>query len=234
MGSEELSRALAQRVIERWKVQGFDTVGCYDHGYCYPANSRLLPEELGSNKHYPIDSDEALDSIDSAIRAGASYNFREMGELQEVSGESLHQLNGARIVIVDDRADTRELLTVLLETCGAEVTSAGSAPEAFEAVSANPPDALVADLNMPSEDGFTLIRRIRQLPAGAGGDVPAIALTALASDEDRAQALVSGFQIHLTKPVDIAELARAVAGLLQESVAASRLGHGATEVVSSQ
>jgi CheY-like chemotaxis protein len=222
MGSEELSRALAQQVIERWKLQGFDTVGCYDHGYCYPANSRLLPEELGQNKHLPIDSEEALDAINTAIMAGASYSFREMGTLQEVSRESLHQLNGARILVVDDRADTRELLTVLLETCGARVTSAASAAEAFEAVVSDPPQALVADLNMPLEDGFSLIRKVRALAPDAGGAIPAIALTALASDEDRAHALVSGFQLHMTKPVDIAELARAIAGLLSEPAAAGQ------------
>jgi CheY-like chemotaxis protein len=127
-------------------------------------------------------------------------------------GEGL-RLNGARVLVVDDDADTRQLLKRVLESHGAAVRTAESAAEALELIAASPPDALVADVGMPDEDGYSLMRKIRRLPSSRGGTVPALALTAYARPEDRARALTAGFQQHVAKPVEPDELAAVVAEL---------------------
>jgi PAS domain S-box-containing protein len=123
------------------------------------------------------------------------------------------KLDGLKVLVVDDEPDTREMLKVGLGQCGAEVTVAGSATEALEAIRVAVPDVLISDIGMPGEDGYELIRRIRQLPSQAAGKVPAIALTAYARVEDRMQALRAGYQMHVPKPVDLAELVAVVASL---------------------
>jgi signal transduction histidine kinase/CHASE3 domain sensor protein/CheY-like chemotaxis protein len=123
------------------------------------------------------------------------------------------QLNGARVLVVDDDADTRQLLKRVLENHGAAVKTAASAAEALEMIDASPPDALVADIGMPDEDGYSLMRKIRRLPSSRGGTVPALALTAYARPEDRTRALTAGFQQYVAKPVEPDELAAVVAEL---------------------
>ena len=122
-------------------------------------------------------------------------------------------LDGMRVLAVDDEQDTRDLLTVALERCGADVMAAGSASEALAVLSEQRPDVLVSDIGMPGEDGYSLIRRVRELPAEKGGRIPALALTAYARAEDRLRALSSGYQAHVAKPVDPAELVITVARL---------------------
>lgn len=125
------------------------------------------------------------------------------------------RLDGLKVLVVDDEPDTRELLKVGLGRCGAEVTAVGSAAEALAAITAEVPDLLISDIGMPDDDGYELIRRVRQLPAHSGGKVPAIALTAYARVEDRMQALRAGFQMHVPKPVELAELVAVAASLIQ-------------------
>jgi CheY-like chemotaxis protein len=127
--------------------------------------------------------------------------------------EFADRLDGLRVLVVDDEQDTREMLKAGLGQCGAEVTAAGSAAEALEALVAGAPDVLISDIGMPGEDGYELIRKVRTLPVEEGGKVPAIALTAYARVEDRMQALRAGYQIHVPKPVELAELAAVVASL---------------------
>jgi len=115
-------------------------------------------------------------------------------------------LRGVRAVIVDDDDDARELMAIVLEGHGAEVTLCATAAAAFEEVRARPPDLLLSDIGMPGENGYDLIRRVRALPPDEGGEVIAIALTGFARSEDGAQSLEAGFQVHLTKPVDPAHL----------------------------
>ncbi len=124
-------------------------------------------------------------------------------------------LSGIRIFSVDDSADTREFLTVLLEQYGANVMTAGSASEALAALKTLHPDVLISDIGMPEMDGYNLIRRVRALPPDQGGDIPAIALTAYARDEDQQQSLASGYQRHLSKPLDLEKLVQAVVELTQ-------------------
>ncbi len=117
------------------------------------------------------------------------------------------------VLVVDDEADARELLQSILEQCGSVVSVAASAEEAFERFLLRPPTVLVADIGMPGSDGYSLIRRVRALPAHRGGNVPAVALTAYARAEDRTRALLEGFTSHVTKPVEPQELLAVVAAL---------------------
>jgi PAS domain S-box-containing protein len=123
------------------------------------------------------------------------------------------ELAGLKVLVVDDQTDARELITRVLGDCGAEVFSARSATEAFDLLVANRPDILVSDIGMPDVDGFELLRRVRALGADKGGKIPAIALTAFARSEDRTRALRAGFMVHVSKPVDPAELVATVASV---------------------
>jgi len=129
-------------------------------------------------------------------------------------------LAGLRVLIVDDEADARELITMMLGQYGADVRAAASAGEALEHLANWKPGVLVADIGMQGEDGYGLIRKIRALPRARGGETPALALTAYARNEDRSRALSAGFQVHLAKPVDRAQLAAAVASLAGRAVPA--------------
>ena len=122
-------------------------------------------------------------------------------------------LDGIRVLVVDDDEDSRDLLEHALTQHGAAVVTAGSAAEAVAAIERAVPDVVVSDIEMPGEDGYALIRRIRGLPPTRGGLVPAAALTAYARSEDRVTALKMGFQIHMAKPVDPVELAVVVSSL---------------------
>ncbi|MBD1847380.1 response regulator [Cyanobacteria bacterium FACHB-63] len=125
------------------------------------------------------------------------------------------RLDGLRLLIVDDDADIRELLAYTLEACGAEVLAAASAAQAMAILTASAVSIhlLISDIGMPDEDGYKLLRRIRALPTEQGGRIPAVALTAYARTQDRTAALLAGFQSHLAKPVEPAELVAVVANL---------------------
>ena len=122
-------------------------------------------------------------------------------------------LDGVRVLVVEDEADTRELLATALEQFGAQVTAVASAADALASLDRLPPDVLVSDLAMPGEDGYSLIRKVRSREAERGGHLPAAALTAYARAEDRVKALAAGFQMHLPKPIDPADLMAVVASL---------------------
>jgi signal transduction histidine kinase/ActR/RegA family two-component response regulator len=125
---------------------------------------------------------------------------------------------GLKILVVDDEADARALTRQLFEDCRAAVVEASTAAEALSLLRSARPDVLVSDIGMPGESGYMLIRRIRALPPEAGGATPAVALTAYARTEDRTQAILAGFQHHVAKPVEPAELIAMVASLTQRSV----------------
>jgi PAS domain S-box-containing protein len=120
-------------------------------------------------------------------------------------------LEGLRVLLVDDERDTLEALAMVLAAAGAEVRTASSVSRAFEVLSAWQPGVIVSDIGMPGEDGYTLIRRLRELPAERGGRVPAVALTAYARVQDRVKVLAAGFQMHTPKPIEPAELVAVVA-----------------------
>ncbi len=123
------------------------------------------------------------------------------------------RLDGVRVLVVDDEADARTLFCRILSDRGAKVELVSSAPAALRAIEGAAFDVLVSDIGMPKEDGYQLIQQVRALPAERGGGIPALALTAYARNEDQAKALDAGFDQHLTKPVDAAELISHVAAL---------------------
>ncbi|OUL28384.1 ATP-binding protein [Nostoc sp. 106C] len=121
---------------------------------------------------------------------------------------------GVRVLVVDDEADSREFITTVLQQCQAEVQLAASVQEALQILAHWKPDVIVSDIGMPQEDGYSFIRKVRSLPPEQGGDVPAAALTAYARTEDRMRAIQEGYQLHLAKPIEPAELATVVASLV--------------------
>jgi PAS domain S-box-containing protein len=126
-------------------------------------------------------------------------------------------LDNLQILVVDDEPDVRELLTIAFAESGAKVTAVASADEAIKALKQVQPDVLISDIGMPEEDGYTLLRKVRNLDANQGGQIPAVALTAYVREEDCTQALSAGFQMHLSKPVNTTELIRAVAKLARHA-----------------
>lgn len=124
-------------------------------------------------------------------------------------------LRGVKVLIVDDEPDARVLLKRLLSECGAIVSEAEDAERAFQLLQEELPHVLVSDIGLPGENGYSLLRRVRNLEASSGGQTPAIALTAYARAEDREAALEAGFQQHLTKPFDAAELLAQVASAVK-------------------
>lgn len=130
------------------------------------------------------------------------------------SGNGLHEV---QIHVVDDDEDACSMLRFALGLQGAKVETSSSAAEAIASIEHRPPDVLLADINMPGEDGYSLIRKVRNLPDGKGSDIPAIALTAMARTEDTERALAAGFQLHIAKPIEIDELSESIAKLLGRS-----------------
>jgi len=126
-------------------------------------------------------------------------------------------VNGLRVLVVDDERDACELLQRILTEQGAEVVAASTVPDALVAFRRFRPQVLVSDIGMPGHDGYELIRTIREMERGEEAAIPAIALTAFAREEDRALALEAGFQLHLSKPVEPAELSAAIARLARDA-----------------
>src|SRR5215470_14774053 len=156
------------------------------------------------------------------VGQGGSDDFWQVGgaETSEPPAEAQaarrhdRSLQGVRALVVDDEGDAREVLCAMLNTFGADARGVGSAAEGFDVLRQWRPDVLVSDIGMPVEDGYDLINRVRALPAEEGGETIAIALTAFAGSEDRDRALSCGFQMHVGKPVEPAEMAGIVARLL--------------------
>ena len=143
------------------------------------------------------------------------------GRLPDAAGPNIAN---SRILIVEDDVGTREALMTMLGLTGAVVRSAASAAEAMSCFAEFRPELLVCDIAMPHEDGYSLLRRIRALGHESGGDVPALALTALGGDDDRRRAVDAGFQMHMTKPVEVERLVAALSRLRAQAGATARSG----------
>ncbi|HET7217187.1 MAG TPA: response regulator [Vicinamibacterales bacterium] len=137
------------------------------------------------------------------------------GEPEAAAG--LPSLEGVHVLVVDNERDARNLVTAILERCGASVTAVESAAAALAQIREDRPDVLISDIAMPGEDGYSLIRKVRHLDR-PDSPLPAAALTAYASASDRAEALLAGYQAHLRKPVEAAELTSVVASLARPAV----------------
>jgi PAS domain S-box-containing protein len=131
----------------------------------------------------------------------------------EISMECPPQVAGLRVLVVDDDKDTCDMIRAALDQCGAVVETASSAESALELFRASQPDVLISDIGMPEVDGYEFIRRIREFERSRDTKVPAVALTAFARIEDRVKSLASGYQMHVAKPVEPAELLTIVASL---------------------
>jgi len=129
------------------------------------------------------------------------------------SGGDLEALRGLRVLVVDDDADVRDLVSAALSHYGARAAAVGSGVDARRVFAKSPPDVLVCDIALPDEDGVALIAELRRRGRDQGGAVPAVAMSAYARPEDRDRALAAGFQRYLAKPVDVLEL-MAVVGVL--------------------
>ena len=131
-----------------------------------------------------------------------------------MNAEAGQELTGIRVLVVDDDADNREMLAMILEHSGARVVTADSAAEALRLLETEQPQVLISDIGLPDEDGLSLLRRVRALPMTRGGDVAAIALTGYGAYESRVTSRDAGFQAHLTKPVALDDLLAAIARVL--------------------
>ena len=129
-------------------------------------------------------------------------------------------LSGLEVLVVEDDVDARELIRTVLEQLGAGVTTVASATEGLATLDHRRLDVLLSDIEMPGMDGYTFMRAVRERPASRGGQIPAAALTAYARPEDRAAALKAGFQLHVPKPVQPAELAAVVSSLAGRKIEA--------------
>jgi len=155
-----------------------------------------------------------------AIPAAANSSVAEKNG-QRVSEESLknaqlqvaQQLQGVKVLVVDDEPDSRDLLKTILSRCGSEVRCSESAAHAMLEFESWNPELLVSDIGMPNEDGYSLIRRVRELESDSAR-IPAVALTAYATDEDRLQALSAGVQIHVAKPIEPESFVTSIAEVL--------------------
>ncbi len=136
-----------------------------------------------------------------------------------VAVKSSGELAGVRALVIDDENDARELLESALKHFGADVIAVSSAAEAYMLITASPsqerPDVMVTDIGMPDEDGYSLIRRVREWEWARGAYIPAVALTAYGRAEDRMRALKAGFQMHVAKPVDPDELVIVITSLVK-------------------
>jgi PAS domain S-box-containing protein len=148
-------------------------------------------------------------------------NFEDLPDSEEIPSISLSaksvngitRLDGRRVLIVDDDKDAREMLQILLTHQGAEIKISNSSQDALKVLAQWHPHVMVSDIGMPGEDGYSLIKQLRDLEPADLRAIPAIALTGYASSTDKQKLLAVGYQIHLSKPVDIDELIKAIAGL---------------------
>jgi CheY-like chemotaxis protein len=120
------------------------------------------------------------------------------------------ELEGLTILAVEDHLDSLELLTEALQSLGATVFPASTSREAFELLLEHHPHLVISDIGLPDEDGFSLMRRIRQLSPDQGGHTPAIAVSAFTAVEDRKRALAAGFQAFVPKPMELTQLTRSI------------------------
>jgi PAS domain S-box-containing protein len=156
----------------------------------------------------------SINSVFGNKTAARDSTLTTEGDTNALSIECHPRLDGVRVLVVDDDSDTRQMLKAVLSECQAEVITAASATEALEEIERRKPDVLVSDLGMPEQDGYDLIKEVRDMEsADHTVRIPALALTAYAKAEDRVRALAGGFQVHLSKPVEPAEFVLVVANL---------------------
>ncbi len=175
------------------------------HGGTISAES----EGLGKGSVFAVDLPLAQERRDPAR---AEERRREIERRRSRSGAV--RLDGLHVLLVEDDDDSRKLLGTMLKRYGARVTSTKSAKEALSVFDGELPDVLISDIGMPDQDGYEFIRKLRSAPPDKGGLTPAIALTGYASRKDRERALTAGYQQHMAKPIEQADMIAAIAALV--------------------
>ena len=170
-------------------------------------NGRVQVHSDGQNQGAVFSVEFPLASASTPVSPNGSAKE---AELDPVPAGFSRILEGLRIVVVDDEADARELVRAILTRCGGEVNCCESAAEAMKAIREWKPDLLVSDIGMPNEDGYSLIKKVRKLRSKRS-KLPAVALTAYATKEDKARALETGFQMHVAKPIEPETLVMSIA-----------------------
>ncbi|HEY2994602.1 MAG TPA: PAS domain-containing protein [Methylomirabilota bacterium] len=163
------------------------------------------------------DNHGATFTVDLPFNAAPSTTVAPEPTPRRIESEGVYRLinlNGLRVLVVDDEADARELMRMVLRSSGAEVMAAANAEEAIEQVEQWHPDILVSDIGLPGDDGYVLIQKLRKREAVLGRSIPALAVTAYARAEDRTRALAAGFQMHVAKPLEPADFVAAIVSLV--------------------
>jgi PAS domain S-box-containing protein len=195
------------------------------HGGEITAANSHTPSRTGAVITIRLPRQSALASVAVSDAARPASAPSASTSLDEPSLDSL------RVLVVEDDRDARELIGQILRRYGASVTLAASAADGFEHFTREPPDVLISDIEMPGEDGYTFIARIRALPIEAGRAVPAAAITAYASAADRLRALTAGFDAHVAKPVQPAQLAGVIATLARRRKEPTTATFGSAELM---
>ena len=198
-------------VFERFRQQDSSTTRSYGGLGLGLAIVRHLAELHGGE----VSAESAGLDRGAIFRLSLPLQPVEEGDVPEEATLDESDLGGLRVLLVEDEPDARDLYRVGLEESGARVVAVGTVAQALLAFDERPPDVLVSDIGLPGSDGYSLIREIRHRSAAAGGAVPAIALTAYASDGDRRRARDAGFQVHVSKPIGVTELVREVRNLVE-------------------
>lgn len=170
---------------------------------------RAGSEGLGKGSVFTVDLPLAQERRDPAR---AEERKQEVERRRSRSGAV--RLDGVHVLLVEDDDDSRRLLGTMLKRYGARVTSTKSAAEALTVFETELPDVLISDIGMPDQDGYELVRKLRAMPPEKGGNTPAIALTGYASRKDRERALSTGYQQHMAKPIEQADMINAIAALV--------------------
>jgi CheY-like chemotaxis protein len=175
------------------------------HGGAITAES----EGLGQGSLFTVELPLAQERRDPAR---AEERRREIERRSSRKGSV--RLDNVHVLLVEDDDDSRKLLGTMLKRYGARVTSTKSAAEALNVFADDVPDVLISDIGMPDEDGYEFIQKLRALPREQGGQTPAIALTGYASRKDKERALAAGYQQHIAKPIEQADMIAAIAALV--------------------
>jgi PAS domain S-box-containing protein len=172
---------------------------------------RAESEGLGTGATFTVEF--PLTSFEIASNKLQSNEFLSQAAVTELSSAGDYKLKNRRILIVEDDSDTQALLRTMLERHGADVVTVNSSAAGLTEVERRKPDVIISDIGMTGENGYEFIKRIRSLPRDEGGHIPAIALTAYAAPSDRRKALLAGFQTHLAKPIEPADLLAVILSL---------------------
>jgi PAS domain S-box-containing protein len=204
-----LGLAIARHVVE---LHG-GTIQAQSQGIGQGATFTVKLPILEENRETALRLRSVAEEQRSRRTGDNNLNFSPQSPVPSTQYPIPNPLTNLRVLVVDDEADVRQWITAVLEESGAKVSTFSSTEQALKALEELDPDVLISDIGMPGEDGYALMRKIREIEAERGGRIPAVALTGYARVEDYKEALAAGFQLHVAKPVRAAELIAVVASL---------------------